>query len=95
MNSHLSRPAVTGQARRGHRKARRAAVSLRFTLLQMGFTWTLSVTEQAVVSYTAFPPLPAEKAGGLFLLHYPWSRLRRMLSGILPCEARTFLTLRY
>ena len=27
-------------------------------LLRMGFTWTLSVTRQAVVSYTAFPPLP-------------------------------------
>ncbi len=25
-------------------------------------------------------------------MHYPWSRLRRTLSGILPCEARTFLT---
>ena len=31
-------------------------------------------------------------AGGIFLLHYPWSRLHRTLSGILPCEARTFLT---
>ena len=27
-------------------------------LLRMGFTWTLPVTRQAVVSYTAFPPLP-------------------------------------
>ena len=24
-------------------------------------------------------------------MHYPWSRLHRTLSGILPCEARTFL----
>ena len=31
--------------------------------------------------------------GGIFLLHWPWSRLHRTLSGILPCEARTFLTL--
>ena len=30
-------------------------------------------------------------AGGCFLLHWSWSRLRRTLSGILPCEARTFL----
>lgn len=29
--------------------------------------------------------------GGLFLLHYPWSRLHRPLAGILPCGARTFL----
>ena len=60
-------------------------------LLRMGFTYALPVTSQAVVSYTAFPPLPA-KAGGLFLLHWPGSHLHRTLSGILPCEARTFLT---
>ena len=30
-------------------------------------------------------------AGGIFLLHCPWSCLRRPLTGILPCEARTFL----
>ena len=29
---------------------------------------------------------------GIFLLHFPWSRLHRTLSGTLPCEARTFLT---
>ena len=60
-------------------------------LLRMGFTYALYVTIQAVVSYTALPTLPAS-AGGIFLLHYPWSRLHRTLSGILPCEARTFLT---
>ena len=31
-------------------------------------------------------------AGGLFLLHFPGSRLRLTLSAILPYEARTFLT---
>ena len=30
--------------------------------------------------------------GGLFLLHWPGSHLHRTLSGILPYEARTFLT---
>ena len=29
--------------------------------------------------------------GGLFLLHFPWSRLHRVLSGTLPYGARTFL----
>ena len=43
-----------------------------------------------VSSYLAFPPLPAE-AGGISLLYSPGSRLRRTLSVILPCEARTFL----
>ena len=46
---------------------------------------------RTVVSYTAFSPLPAY-AGGYFLLHFPGSHLRRTLSGILPCGARTFLT---
>lgn len=32
------------------------------------------------------------KAGGIFLLHSPWSHLRQTLSGIPPCEARTFLS---
>jgi len=49
------------------------------------------VTTRTVVSYTAFPPLLA-KASGISLLHYPGSLLRRTLSGILLCEARTFLT---
>ena len=31
-------------------------------------------------------------SGGIFLLHWPWSHLHRTLSGILPYEARTFLT---
>ncbi len=33
-------------------------------------------------------------SGGYFLLHWPGSRLHRTLSGILPCEARTFLICR-
>ena len=35
--------------------------------------------------------LTCANAGGIFLLHFPWSRLRRTLSGTLPCGARTFL----
>ena len=62
-------------------------------LLRMGFTCAPAVASGAVVSYTALPPLPSSD-GGSFLLHCPWSRLRRTLSGILPCEARTFLTWR-
>ena len=62
----------------------------------MGFTCAPVVTSRAVVSYTALPPLPVHShkslSGGTFLLHWPWSRLHRTLSGTLPCEARTFLT---
>jgi len=36
--------------------------------------------------------LTGKYSGGIFLLHYPWSHLHRTLSGILPYEARTFLT---
>ena len=50
-----------------------------------------SVTGEPVVSYTAISPLPIISAV-YFLLHFPWSRLRRPLTGILPCEARTFLS---
>ena len=77
-------------------------VALCLVLLRMGFTCAPPVTRRAVVSYTAFPPLPGsapqriapfrQRRGGIFLLHWPWSRLHRTLSGILPCEARTFLT---
>ena len=63
----------------------------RSVLLRMGFTCAPSVAREAVVSYTALPPLPSQEEGGSFLLHFPWSRLHRTLSGILPCEARTFL----
>ena len=58
----------------------------------MEFTGTLSVTEEAVGSYPAFPPLPRLKRGGLFLLHWSGSRLHWTLSSILPYGARTFLT---
>ena len=71
--------------------SRRAADLSCSVLLRMGFTCAPHVTARAVVSYTAFAPLPAF-AGGIFLLHWPGSRLHRTLSGILPCEARTFLS---
>ena len=70
-------------------------------LLRMGFTCAPFVTKGAVVSYTTLPTLPRKESfhsdasapyGGTFLLHWPWSHLHRTLSGILPCEARTFLT---
>ena len=96
-DGHLSRPAVAGRLKRPtrtvriHKIRRRAAGLSCSVLLRMGFTYAPRVTARAVVSYTAFAPLPAF-AGGIFLLHWPGSRLHRTLSGILPCEARTFLT---
>ena len=57
-----------------------------------------TLTRLYTASYTqseepATPFLPHNlSVGGIFLLHWPWSHLHRTLSGILPCEARTFLT---
>ena len=79
-------------------KARRATLSLSDTcaniehsvsllvLHRMGFTLPCLVAKAAVRFYRTFPPLPIKDfllIGGLFLLHYPWSRLRRALPGIL------------
>ena len=77
--------------------SRRAALCFLLDLASDGVYTALSVTRQAVVSYTAFPPLPENPAwlrfpAVNFLLHFPWSRLHQTLSGILPCEARTFLS---
>jgi len=58
----------------------------------MGFTWTRPVTWPAVRPYRTFSPLPLRR-GGIFLWHYPWSRLHWELPSILPCGARTFLRL--
>ena len=70
---------------------RRATVSSRLGLASDGVYRACPVTRPAVSSYLAISPLPAE-AGGIFLLHFPGSRLRRTLSGTLPCEARTVLS---
>ena len=65
--------------------------SVLFGLASDGVYMAAPVTSRTVVSYTAFPPLPGSP-GGIFLLHFPGSRLHRLLAGILPCEARTFLS---
>lgn len=62
-----------------------------FGLASDGVYRACYVTTAAVSSYLAFPPLHPERCG-LFLLHFPWSRLHRVLPGALPCGARTFLT---
>ena len=59
------------------------------------FGWGLHVPRMLPPGrWSLTPPLHPyrREAGGLFLLHFPGSRLHRTLSGILPFEARTFLT---
>ena len=58
----------------------------------------LALPQELVSSYLAFPSLPRKlrkrnNQGGLFLLHFPGSRLRRTLSVILLYDARTFLAI--
>ena len=58
-SDHLSRPDVATRLKRPTRKHDGPPYAFCSVLLRMGFTYALSVTRQAVVSYTAFPPLPA------------------------------------
>ncbi len=106
VNDHLSRPAVTSRLKRPTLKHDGPPYRLMCGLASDGVYMAWPVTRPTVVSYTAFPPLPVRtgtnvrcrprnfrsKTGGISLLHFPWSHLHRTLSGILPCEARTFLT---
>ena len=91
MGDHLSRPAVADRLQQPTRKQTgRLMLSVRFC-----FGWGLHMPRLSPAGRQSlklpFHPYQPE-AGGTFLLHYPWSRLHRTLSGILPCEARTFLT---
>lgn len=59
-------------------------------LHRVGFTWRTS-RQAAGELLPRLSILTASKRGGISLLHYPWGRPRRTLSGTLPCGARTFL----
>src|SRR6202044_1038085 len=66
-------------------------------LLQVGFAVPPCVAAGAVRSYRTISPLPAplvQRLGGIFLLHFPWTRVPQALPGTLPCGARTFLHVR-
>ena len=52
----------------------------------------LAAGKPARVSCTKSAPMWTHCLRGTFLLHCPGSRLHQTLSGILPCEARTFLS---
>ena len=96
VNDHLSSSFVAKRVKRPTLRHDGPPYSLMCGLASDGVYMACPVTRTTVVSYTAFPPLrdpgltPVSR--GLFLLHFPWSHLHRTLSGILPCEARTFLT---
>src|SRR5580692_1629681 len=69
-------------------------------LLQVGFAVPPCVAAGAVRSYRTISPLPAPLArrlGGIFLLHFPWTRVPQALPGTLalwspdfpPCAKHT------
>ena len=71
-------------------ESRRADVCSLLGLASDGVYNARPVTGPAVVSYTAISPLPVWAVS--FLLHWSSGFPARTLSGILPCEARTFLS---
>ena len=91
IGGHLSRPVVTSGFKRNPESStgrlKRSFVSCCGWGLHRG-----RVARPRVSSYLTFPPLHAQSACGISLLHFPWGRPRRALPGILPCAARTFLT---
>ena len=97
LRGHLSRTCVAASLERPTWD-RRAALRPYAVLLRMGFTWLLalpsgrwSLTPPFHPYLSAPPKRTCLRTGGISLLHWPWSYLRRPLAGILPCEARTFL----
>ena len=84
VTAHLMRP-----TRAAFRKTRTGPPSLArllplFSLAPGGVCRAASVTGRAVRSYRTLSPLPSPVAGReavCFLWHFPWSRLRRTLSG--------------
>ena len=65
-----------------------------FGLAPGGVCRAADVATRAVRSYRTISPLPAPLArrlGGIFLLHFPWTRVPQALPGTVPCGARTFL----
>ena len=88
LDDHLSRPRVTAGLKR-LRRTRRAADLPPLHLAPGGVYSGNRLPGFRVSSYLAFPSLPAF-TGGLFLLHSPWSRLRRPLAGTLALRCPDF-----
>ena len=72
--------------------SRRAALCSLFGLASSGVYMCPLCYQRGGSLLHCLSTLTCKNAGGLFLLHCPWSHLRQTLSGTLPCEARTFLS---
>ena len=73
-------------------ESRRAALCFLFGLASSGVYMCPPCYQRGGSLLHCLSTLTCENAGGLFLLHCPWSHLRQTLSGTLPFEARTFLS---
>ena len=89
VNDHLSTTAVAGSLKRPTREQTGRLMLPVWSC----FGWGLQCPARyrtggsllhCLFNLTGYPAV-------CFLLHFPWSRLHRPLTGILPCEARTFL----
>lgn len=91
MNSHLSRPTVTSKLKRPTYGMGTGSPLLKslLGLAPDGVYIADWLPEPLVSSYLTFPPLPTE-AGGISLLHLPWSRLHQTLSGIFALRSSDF-----
>ena len=91
VGSHLSGTDIAARLKPPVRRLAEQAVAPESVLLRIEFTgWTCYQTHRWALT-PPFHPYRA-KRGGLFLLHLSGGRPRPMLSVILLCEARTFLT---
>ena len=87
---HLSRLRVTTKLKR-LRRTQRAADMSPLHLAPGGVYSAGLLPGPRVSSYLAFPSLlRAESPSGLFLLHFPWSRLHRPLAGTLALRCPDF-----
>ena len=91
VDDHLSRPGVTAQAQAIAGRDGQPHAS-HCILHQVGFTSRTSRQAAGELLPRLSTLTSGPKArGGISLLHSPWSRLHRPLTGTLPCGARTFL----
>ena len=89
-NNHLSRPDVATRLK----QPTRDTTGSRIISVRSCFGWGLHSRFCYQKCGELLPRLftLTRYSGGSFLLHWPGSHLHRTLSGILPYEARTFLT---
>ena len=93
VDNHLSRTAVANSLKRPTWKLAGQAYHFLFGLASDGVYMCPCCYQQggSLLHCPSTLTALASQNSGIFLLHWPWSHLHRTLSGILPCEARTFL----